>query len=459
MGDFAQRGRQWARAGKHAAFLQHISRVQSLEDRLELVEQHRMWGQVIERQAAKHPIRRPASARAGGKHRIGFLSSDLRNHPVGYFALPVLEFADRERFEVYCYSFYTGQEDGTQKYIASKIDHFRWRKDISDRDAAQMIADDDLDILFELGGSTHMNKIDVMAYRPAPLQASWLGYPHSVGLSTIDYLLTDPYITPPDARMLIEQPLIMPKTWIALGRLPSATSRPSIRRRRSRATASSPSARPTTRINTPPRCWPSGPGWWRPCPARSSCSCGPRAGVRTFRENMLAAFAAEGVSADRVRFEAVRGAHLPFYNEIDISLDSFPLTGGTTTCEALWMGVPVVSLVGEAFFERLSHSILNNAGLGHLSTRSIEAYVEAAMALAADPEQRRTIRETLRDRIKAGAARRHPRLRPRFLRPDGADDREPPARPDPHVSQRKICPRASGPAGAKVSPPLPSGKA
>ncbi|MCS4558741.1 hypothetical protein L9G74_20170, partial [Shewanella sp. C32] len=100
------------------------------------------------------------------------------------FTMPLLKAYDRSRFEVYCYSYKQGQADLAQQAMAGLVDAFRWRPDISDHDAAQMIADDQLDILIELGGSTYMNKLEVMAYKPAPLQASWLGYAHSAGPST-----------------------------------------------------------------------------------------------------------------------------------------------------------------------------------------------------------------------------------------------------------------------------------
>ncbi len=123
---------------------------------------------------------------------------------MGYFALPLFEHLDTERFEVFCYSYYQGQLDSIQEFITKQITAYRWNPDIGAPDAAQVIADDQLDMLIELGGSTHMNKLEVMAYRPAPIQASWLGYPHSAGLSTIDYLICDPYTAPPQPEMLVE---------------------------------------------------------------------------------------------------------------------------------------------------------------------------------------------------------------------------------------------------------------
>src|SRR4029078_297914 len=110
----------------------------------------------------------------------------------------------------------------------------------------------------------------------------------------------------------------------------------------------------------------------------------PEGGTTTFRRNVIAEFGKHGVAPERVQFSNIRGRHMPFYNEVDITLDPFPLTGGTTTTESLWMGVPVVSLIGEAFHERLSWSILSNAGLGDLVASDLEGYHRIAMDLVAD---------------------------------------------------------------------------
>ena len=127
----------------------------------------------------------------------------------------------------------------------------------------------------------------------------------------------------------------------------------------------------------------------------------PEGGTTSFRKHIEAEFAAEGVGPERIVWHVTRGRHMPFYNEVDITLDPFPLTGGTTTTEALWMGVPVVSLMGEAFHERLSWSILSNAGLGDLVASDLEGYHRIAMDLVADKARRLDLRQTLRDRIKA----------------------------------------------------------
>ncbi|HTK36834.1 MAG TPA: tetratricopeptide repeat protein [Caulobacteraceae bacterium] len=404
---FEAYGRGLAKAGLHGPMLQQLGRVETPEDRFEVLKQHRMWGELIESAVARNPIRRPPPRPKDGRIRVGFMSSDLRSHPVAYFAFPLFQHIDPSRFDVYCYSFYTGAEDATQRYITSKVTAFRWHKSMSARAAAQMIADDQLDILFELGGSTHMNKLETMAYKPAPLQASYLGYPHSAGLEAIDYLVVDPYIKPPNPALLLEKPMIMPKSWISLGqanfRDDQAINPITPEERNGMITFGT--------ANNPHKYGPLMLRTWAKVVAATPNSrflfVRPEGGTPAFRENMTRLFVEEGVAPERVQFQAVRGAHLPFYNEIDIALDTFPLTGGTTTCETLWMGVPVVSLLGEAFFERLSYSILTNVGLGDLVSSTLEGYVETAVKLAADPARRMLLRSTLRDQIKASPLGQH----------------------------------------------------
>ena len=399
LADFSDMGRSYAEAGKHTALLSHLGRVKTPEDRIELMAHHKMWGDKILENVARRPITHRGPRTPNGKIRIGFMSSDLRAHPVAYFALPLFEHYDRSRFEIYCYSFFLQEEDRLQARIAGLVDEFRWAKEIPDRDAAQMIADDQLDMLIELGGSTHMNKLTVMAYRPAPLQASWLGYPHSAGLTTIDHFILDPYVVPPRRELVLEEPLLMPKSWIAMGELafPERPITPQIPEARNGfltiGTANNPYKYSKAMVQT----------WARVTagvPNARFMFIRPEGGAPTFRKHMEEIFAGEGVTADRIRFEDVRGAHMPFYNELDMSLDTFPQTGGTTTCEALFMGVPVVTLVGDAVFERLSYSILSNAGLGDLCAFSQDQYVQIALKLAADRPRREALRTGLRGMLK-----------------------------------------------------------
>lgn len=396
---FTEAGRRWAEAGMHAPLLAQMARVETPQDRHELIAQHRIWGDLVQAHAARTPISRPGPRAPDGKIRIGFMSSDLRNHPVAYFALPLFEHYDRSRYELYCYSFNQGDEDQIQRFITGAVHAFRWWKDVSDRDAAERIAQDQLDILIELGGSTHMNKLPVMAYRPARRQASWLGYPHSAGPTAIDHIILDPYLVPKDPALLIETPLTMPKTWLALGRSFSDSHAISEELAETRngfitfGTANNPHKYNERLIRTWARVV-------REVPGSKFAFIRPEGNAPSFRRHMADYFAAEGVAADRLVFHTVRGAHMPFYNEVDITLDPFPLTGGTSTCEALWMGAPVVNLRGEALFERLSYSILSNVGLAHHSADTLDGYIAIALQLAADREQRSELRRTLRERLK-----------------------------------------------------------
>jgi predicted O-linked N-acetylglucosamine transferase (SPINDLY family) len=328
------------------------------------------------------------------------MSSDLRRHPVGYFAMPLFENID-ERFDLYAYSYYQGPEDAVQKAMASRAKAYRWNPEIGARTAAQLIADDQLDMLIELGGSTHMNKLEVMAYKPAPRQASWLGYPHSAGLSTIDYLVVDPYLAPERPDLILEKPLMLPHAWYPLGSFhfrpePAATPEPPVARNGfvTFGTANNPQ-------KYSPRVIAAWARVMQKTPGSRFLFIRPEGGTPSFRQNLCDLFEAGGISADRILFEPVRGAHLPHYNRIDISLDCFPQTGGTTTCESLWMGAPCVTLVGESVFERLSYSVLMNVGLAELCARTLDDYVEIAARLAADPSRIAELRASLRARMQA----------------------------------------------------------
>jgi predicted O-linked N-acetylglucosamine transferase (SPINDLY family) len=399
-GDFRSRGRAWAESGRHAALMKQLSAVETDADRAELLEEHQIWGRKVERHAAATPIRRPRPRAKDGRIRLGLMSSDLRRHPVGYFAMPLFEAVD-ERFDLYAYSYYQGAEDDVQRAMAERAKAFRWNPEVGAREAAQLIADDQLDMLIELGGSTAMNKLDVMAYRPAARQASWLGYPHSAGLSTIDYLVVDPYVMPERPELILEKPLMLPNAWYPLGAFhfrpePAANPQPPVARNGYVTFGTA---------NNPAKYTPQVVAAWarvlRETPGSRFLFIRPEGGARSFRENLGAIFEAGGVSAERIQFEPVRGAHLPHYNRIDISLDCFPQTGGTTTCESMWMGAPCVSLVGPSVFERLSYSTLMNLGLPELCARTVDDYVAIAAGLAADPARIAELRATLRQRMLA----------------------------------------------------------
>jgi len=391
----------WVDEGRIEPLWISLGRVKTYEDRLELIRLHRQWGDNIQEQIALTPIKRtPAPAKS--KIRVGFMSSDLRDHPVSYFALPLLENYDRDRFEVYCYSFYAGKEDALQKKITGDVTAFRWWPHRQNFDVAQGIADDHLDILFELGGPTDMNKIQVMPYRAAPVQGSWVGYPHSMGFTSIDYILVDPYLKPEDPRLLLEKPFEVLESWVSLGRIrfhDNPPINPVIPQDRNGGLLTFGT------MNNPNKYTPELIATWaeilKQVPNSRFLFVRPEGNVSAFRINMAKEFAKHGIPENKLAYIAIRGANMQHYNEIDIALDTFPHVGGTTTCETLWMGVPAITLVGPAFFERISYSNLNNSGLGDLCAFTREEYINKAITLAADKKRREILRTSLRAQIRS----------------------------------------------------------
>jgi protein O-GlcNAc transferase len=380
-----------------------LGRVDSMADRLALLEGHRIWGESMQRAAQQRPLaatprKRPLRPE---KIRIGLMSSDLCEHPVGYFAQPILEGYDRDRFELYCYSFRPTPPDTVQQHFARQVAQFRSLRGGSDREIATHIAQDELDILFELGGTTALNRINVCSWRPAPIQVSWLGYPHSAGLSCIDYLLVDPFIQPSDPSLMLERPFLMPRTWVALGSIGFSDAVP--------IEAGLPEERAGHitfgTANNPYKYTPAAFSAWAAILHAVSNArfvfIRPEANAASFRSNVCRHFAKHGIAPERIEFIGVRGQHKPFYNRIDIALDPFPHVGGTTTCESLWMGVPTVTLTGPSLFERLSTSNLHNAGLSDLCAHTPSEYVRIAATLAADRPRRQRLRHGLRDQIRA----------------------------------------------------------
>lgn len=398
LGDKKNLLRQWADQLNLAPLLFQMARVTSLDDRINLLNSHRIIGQKIEDMAKLNPIVHKPKQHSN-KIKIGILSSDLRNHPVGYFAWPIVNHLDKSKFELYCYSCFPYDSDEMQNKISQKADKFISCPGASSRDVAQSIADDQLDVLLELGGPTVHNKPDVHIYRAAPVQISWLGYPHSIGFPTsIDYIMMDPYIKPQLPYLLLEKPLIMPHTWVVLDNdvFPSVAVADIIPEDRNGYITFGA-------FNAAYKLTPTVFKVWSDImhivPNSRFLYVRQEADSSVFKENFLRHMKGYGISAERISFISAMGNHLRHYNDVDVALDTFPHTGGTTTCEALWMGVPVVTLVGLSFFERISYSNLNNAGLGDLCAFNIKEYQDKVLGLAADKDRRRELRQNLRQHI------------------------------------------------------------
>ena len=397
---FAEIGRTLAARGEHSYLTNQLPRVRTDADRRELLEQHRIWGRAAEAKAARKPITvAPRGPRT--RRRIGLLSADLRMHVVLAFAEPLIQYAGENGVELYCYSAQPGEPDAAQQHVARHVAAFRHLPGAVAHELAQAIAADAPDVLIDIGGSTGFNRVEAMAHRLAPVQLSWMGYPHSCGLSTIDYMVLDPHLAPTDTSLLIERPLLMPRSSIALSpgflsrEAPLAAELPQERK----GVFTFGSAGSTYKYSAA-----SLRAWARvlaSVPNSRFLFVRPEGGSEIFRRNVAEHFARMGVADDRLDFAVVRHRHRPLLSEIDISLDTFPLTGGTTTIEALWMGAPVVSLRGPAVYERVSHAILTNVGLSDLSVETEDAFVARAVELAGDQVRRRRWRAEGRDAMTA----------------------------------------------------------
>jgi predicted O-linked N-acetylglucosamine transferase (SPINDLY family) len=377
-----------------------MARVKTLEDKIKLVDYHRIYGKQREAVSDLKPIKRqiPRST-SYSKIRLGLLSSDLRGHPVGFFVWPLINYLDPKEFEIYCYSSYPFKADKLQEYFSSKVASYKVSPGIGSNELAQNIYNDGIDVLLELGGPTSFSRHDVCTYRPAPLQISWLGYPNSLGFpKSIDYLMLDPYINPTNPALIIEKPMIMPNSWVCIDPqiFPTRSINNTIPEDRNGFIT-------IGTLNAPYKLTPQSFAVWaeimQQFPNSKFLYGRLEANSKAMQNNFIKHMAAHGIDSDRLIFFSEKLNYIDCYNNIDVAVDTFPHTGGTTTCEALWMGVPVVTLVGEAFYERISYSNLNNAGLADLCAFNVNEYKHKLIELLKNKERRRYLRNQLRNQI------------------------------------------------------------
>jgi protein O-GlcNAc transferase len=329
--------------------------------------------------------------------RIGYVSADFRNHPVGFLLLGPLAAHDAARFEVYCYSNSRAEDDMTTRLRAAA---HGWRTiaGLSDADADAMIRRDGIDILVDLSGHSAGNRLPLFARKPAPVQATWLGYLDTSGLVAMDYFLTDRFVVPvEDEASFTETVLRLPDAHLCFS--PAGLDVPIVAR---------PDSGPLMlgSFNKWTKVSDGTIALWSRVMAEIPDS---RLLVNTreldnpvTRQEAIERFAVHGIGADRLMLEkpASRIDLLAAYNRIDIALDPFPYNGCTTTAEALWMGVPVVTLSGKRSVSRAAEGILTVAGLANLVAGDGAAYVAAVKALAQDRKHLSELRRGLRAAVE-----------------------------------------------------------
>jgi protein O-GlcNAc transferase len=334
--------------------------------------------------------------------RIGYVSPDFRAHSVAYFLEPLLKGHDRAAVEVFCYA-EVARPDTVTAQLQGLADHWLMTVGLSDDELAERIRVDGIDILVDLAGHTAHNRLLVFARKPAPVQVTWLGYPNTTGLKAIDYRLVDAVTDPAgNADACASETLVR----LAGGFLCYAGSKD----------APEPADPPCLRtgtvtfgsFNNPAKASTATFDAWARLltrlPEARLLLKGKSFADATTRALFIARLGERGVASQRVELVAWAPssvAHLTLYDRIDIALDPFPYNGTTTTCEALWMGVPVVTLRGDRHAGRVGASLLSYSGLTDWIAGSVEDYVEIAVALAGNPGHLLDLRRSLRPRLAA----------------------------------------------------------
>jgi predicted O-linked N-acetylglucosamine transferase (SPINDLY family) len=334
--------------------------------------------------------------------RIGYVSGDFRQHPVGFFLAPVLEAHDPARVEVFCYS-NDERSDAMTDRLRAAAGHWRDIVALDDAAADGRIREDHIDILVDLSGRTPGHRLGLLAGRPAPVQVSWLGYAATTGLKTIDYLMMDPWTAPPGAESWCAEALVR----LPFGRFcygpPEDAPEPAPPPSSAKGYVTFGGFNNLAKLN------PEVAGLWsavlRAVPGSRLVLKWASLGDPGVRRRIGRLFADAGAARDALEMRGFspHGRMLAEYADIDIALDPFPFCGGLTSCEALWMGVPVVTWPGERFAARQTLGFLNAVGLADLAAGSAEAYVAIAASLAGDVERRAALRGSLRQRMRGSA--------------------------------------------------------
>ena len=385
----------------HGALLYVLS-AKAFMDQQSLFEAHKNWGDThgrLNRFRTDEQWLENRDRNQTRKLRIGYVSPDLRNHVIAYYFRPVLEQHNRDEFEIFCYGEIFSPDHVTDE-LKELSDHWRFTNGLSDRQVVKQIVDDEIDILVDLAGHTGGNRLRVFAFKPAPIQVTWLGYPNTTGLEAIDYRLTCETQNPRDEPSYhTEQLFYMPNgsyCFVEREKAPDVFELP----------AKDNSFVTFGALHRPEKVSEAALDLW----AEVLVSC-PESRLFVFHtkynetssETVIGGLNDRGV--DRARIEVgnkIIGDHyLEAYRKIDIALDVVPWAGGTTTLEALWMGVPVIASFGDRRSARGTATVMNNVGQPSLVAKSSNEYCEIARSLANDLPRLEQLRKSLRQSVKA----------------------------------------------------------
>jgi protein O-GlcNAc transferase len=337
--------------------------------------------------------------------RIGYVSADFRNHVIGRNLLPLFRDRDREQFEVVCY-YNAVRGDGMTESFRTLADGWRPIVNLNDQQATELIRADQIDILIDLSLHTAANRLLIFAHRPAPMQVSFAGYPGGTGLSTISWRISDPYLDPPGSDGgYVEKTHRLPDSFWCYdpqamqwepdgGTAPEVQPLPAVHN----GYVTFGCLNTFAKINQDVLDL-----WGRALAGVDYSHLLVMAPPGDCRRRVLETLARQGVKAERAEFTTYqpRREYLKQFSRIDIALDTFPYNGHTASLDAMWMGVPVISLIGRTVVGRAGLSQLSNLGLSELAVHNGEQFILLAKRLVADLPRLAELRQTLRQRMLA----------------------------------------------------------
>jgi len=366
----------------------------------ELIRRHRTWASRHAAPFYPHPRTWPNTRDPERKLRIGYVSQCFDSRVLGHFVRSFLRHHDSAKVEIHGYSG-TRHPDEMTKEIREAFAYWTDIRALDDDAVAARIESDAIDILVDLDGHMPDTRLLIFARKPAPVQVTWIGYWNTTGMATVDYIVTDRYTTPHGSpQRFSEQPLYLPHTrfcYAPVGYAPEVATPPS--QRRGVFTFGSFNRYDKLGI-------PLIDAWaeiLRRAPGSQLLIKASAIDIPYARDELARRFAARGISPERVelRGRTPHAVMLAEYADVDLGLDTFPYNGGLTTCEALWMGVPIVAIEGERMISRQTSAMLRAVGLPEFIASSWEGYVELALQWSRRRDELAAIRESLRDRMRA----------------------------------------------------------
>jgi predicted O-linked N-acetylglucosamine transferase (SPINDLY family) len=370
----------------------------------EIYDLHRKWGEETIAKAGGVKPSVFANARDPGKRlKVGYVSSDLKRHSVSFFLEPLLERHDPAAVEIFCYSGVEGHDaDTITARLKGLVGHWCEVFELSDQEFCRQVRRDGIDILIDLAGHTALNRLAAFALKPAPVTVTWLGYAATTGLPNMDWRVTDAIVDPPGAEAFHSEKLMRLDGPFLCYRPPADAPEPPPPPALEKGFITFGSFNNHLKINPATIA-----AWGRILQLVPDARLMLKSNMLADSEiqhRLLDRFAAAGIGSARVTMNRWRGDladHLAAYGEIDIALDPFPFNGTTTSCEALWMGVPVVALIGDRHSGRVGLDLLTRIGLEHFAAPDVDLYVRLAEATAKDLPGLTELRRGLRARMRA----------------------------------------------------------